>query len=40
MHHKRHFNNLNVFFPLADLVFGTLIPAREKIPAQMRPAKI
>jgi hypothetical protein len=31
MHHKRHFNNLNVVLPLADLVFGTLIPAKEHI---------
>ena len=29
MHHKRHFNNLNVVLPLADIVFGTLIPAEE-----------
>lgn len=36
MHHKRHFNNLNVVLPLADLVFGTLVPARERIPAQKR----
>ncbi len=29
MHHKRHFNNLNVVLPLADILFGTLIPAEE-----------
>jgi hypothetical protein len=29
MHHKRHFNNLNVVLPLADIVFRTLIPAKE-----------
>jgi hypothetical protein len=29
MHHKRHFNNLNVVLPLADVVLGTLIPAKE-----------
>ena len=29
MHHKRQFNNLNVVLPLADLLFGTLIPAKE-----------
>ncbi len=31
MHHKRHGNNLNVVFPLADLIFGTLVPANERI---------
>ena len=31
MHHKRHYNNLNVVLPLADLVFGTLVPARDRI---------
>jgi hypothetical protein len=31
MHHKRHFSNLNVVLPLADLVLGTLIPANEHI---------
>jgi hypothetical protein len=30
MHHKRHFSNLNVVLPLADAVFGTLVPARER----------
>ena len=35
-HHKRHFNNLNVVFPLADLVFGTLVPARNRIPVPER----
>ncbi|MBI4489098.1 MAG: fatty acid hydroxylase [Deltaproteobacteria bacterium] len=39
MHHKRHFNNLNVILPLADLVFGTLVPARERLPAQKRPPR-
>jgi hypothetical protein len=29
MHHKRHFNNLNVVLPLADIVFRTLIPAKD-----------
>ncbi|HEX9445166.1 MAG TPA: fatty acid hydroxylase [Candidatus Binatia bacterium] len=38
-HHQRHFNNLNVVLPLADLVFGTLIRARKRIPAQTRLAK-
>jgi hypothetical protein len=33
-HHQRHYNNLNVVLPLADFVFGTLIRARERIPAQ------
>jgi hypothetical protein len=36
MHHKRHLNNLNVVLPLADLVFGTLVRARDRIPAQTR----
>lgn len=31
MHHKRHFNNLNVVLPLADFVLGTLVPTRERI---------
>jgi hypothetical protein len=31
MHHKRHFNNLNVVLPLADLVFGTLIPGKDHL---------
>jgi sterol desaturase/sphingolipid hydroxylase (fatty acid hydroxylase superfamily) len=31
MHHKRHFSNLNVVLPLADAIFGTLIPARERL---------
>jgi hypothetical protein len=31
MHHKHHFSNLNVVLPLADIVFGTLIPAREHV---------
>lgn len=31
MHHKRHFNNLNVVLPVADLLLGTLIPATEHI---------
>ena len=39
MHHKQHFKNLNVVLPLADLFFGTLIPARERIPALKRSAK-
>lgn len=33
-HHKRHFSNLNVVLPLADLLFGTLVPATKRIPAQ------
>jgi len=33
-HHQRHYNNLNVVLPLADFLFGTLIPARERIPSQ------
>jgi hypothetical protein len=36
MHHKRHFNNLNVVLPVADILFGTLIPAREHIPVPDR----
>lgn len=36
MHHKRHFKNLNVVFPLADLLFGTLVPARDRIPVPER----
>ncbi|HZA53636.1 MAG TPA: hypothetical protein VE616_05235 [Candidatus Udaeobacter sp.] len=36
MHHKRHFNNLNVVLPLADVVLGTLIPANEHMPAPDR----
>jgi hypothetical protein len=36
MHHKRHFNNLNVVLPLADFVFGTLIPSREHMAAPDR----
>ncbi|MBI1993696.1 MAG: sterol desaturase family protein [Deltaproteobacteria bacterium] len=39
MHHKRHFNNLNVVLPLADLVFGTLIPARDRLAVPERPGK-
>ncbi|MGH7844624.1 MAG: sterol desaturase family protein [Candidatus Binatia bacterium] len=39
MHHKRHFKNLNVVLPLADLLFGTLIPAGEFIPARKRSAE-
>lgn len=31
MHHKRHFNNLNVVLPLADILFGTLIPVEERM---------
>jgi hypothetical protein len=38
MHHKRHFENLNVVLPLADLVLGTLVFPKERIPAQKRPA--
>ena len=36
MHHKRHFNNLNVVLPLADIIFGSLIPAREHLPVPDR----
>ena len=39
MHHKRHFNNLNVVLPLADLVFGSLVPARDRIQVPVRPRK-
>jgi hypothetical protein len=38
MHHKRHFENLNVVLPLADLVLGTLVFPKERIPVQKRPA--
>lgn len=31
MHHKRHLKNLNVVLPLADAVFGTLIPPRNRL---------
>lgn len=31
MHHKRHFSNLNVVLPLADLILGTLIPSKEHL---------
>lgn len=31
MHHMRPFNNLNVVLPLADILFGTLIPARQRV---------
>lgn len=40
MHHKRHLSNLNVVLPLADLLFGTLIPARERVPARQRSGKV
>lgn len=39
MHHKRHLNNLNVVLPLADLLFGSLIPARNRLPVPERPTK-
>lgn len=39
MHHKRHFNNLNVVLPLADLLFGSLVPARDRLPVPERPTK-
>lgn len=39
MHHKRYFNNLNVVFPLADFVFGTLVPARKRISMPVRPSR-
>jgi sterol desaturase/sphingolipid hydroxylase (fatty acid hydroxylase superfamily) len=38
MHHKRHFNNLNVVLPLADILFGTLIPARQHLATPDREA--
>jgi hypothetical protein len=38
MHHKRHFSNLNVVLPLADVVLGTLIPAKEHMPVPDREA--
>ena len=37
-HHKRHLSNLNVVLPLADLFLGTLVPARQRIPARRRAA--
>jgi len=40
MHHKRHFSNLNVVLPLADLFFGTLVPARQRLPALKRPTAL
>ena len=36
MHHRRHFSNLNVVLPLADIVLGTLIPAKEHMPVPDR----
>ncbi|MPZ75520.1 MAG: fatty acid hydroxylase [Deltaproteobacteria bacterium] len=36
MHHKRHFNNLNVVLPLADAVFGSLIRSKGRIPVPDR----
>lgn len=39
MHHKRHFKNLNVVFPLADIVFGTLVRAGDRISLPQRPEK-
>jgi hypothetical protein len=36
MHHKRHFNNLNVVLPLADVVFGSLIGSQQRIPVPDR----
>ncbi len=36
MHHKRHFNNLNVVLPLADVVFGSLIAPTRRIPVPDR----
>lgn len=36
MHHKRHFSNLNVVLPLADLALGTLIPANQHMVAPDR----
>lgn len=38
MHHRRHFSNLNVVFPLADFLFGSLISARERVEAPDREA--
>jgi hypothetical protein len=39
MHHKQHLSNLNVVLPLADWLFGTLVPANERLPAQKRPIR-
>jgi hypothetical protein len=36
MHHKRHFNNLNVVLPLADILFGIFIPVKERVIAPNR----
>lgn len=30
IHHKKHFKNLNVIFPLADLLFGTLVTEKNQ----------
>ena len=38
MHHKRHFNNLNVVLPVADMLFGTLIPGKEHLATPNREA--
>jgi hypothetical protein len=35
-HHERHFTNLNVVLPLADLILGTLITAERRIPRPLR----
>jgi hypothetical protein len=35
-HHERHFKNLNVVLPLADYIFGTLIPAKRRIPRMLK----
>ena len=40
MHHKRHLSNLNVVLPLADFILKTLVPARERVPAQKRPLHV
>lgn len=31
MHHMHHLNNLNVVLPLADIVFGTLVPTKQRV---------
>jgi hypothetical protein len=38
-HHERHFTNLNVVLPLADLIFGTLISGKRRIPGPIRNAR-
>jgi len=40
MHHKQHLRNLNVVLPLADIIFQTLVPAKQRIPAQRKALEV